>query len=45
MSDFGKSVKQLTQSYDNIVKKNTNVRIAVIGLLVLYTIFLNLLLK
>ena len=38
MSDFGKSVKQLTQSYDNLVNKNKNIKIAVIGLLILYTI-------
>ena len=38
MSDFGKSVKQLNQSYESIIKKNANVRIGVVGLLLLYTI-------
>ena len=38
MSDFGKSVKKMSVSYDNLMNKNKNVKIAVIGLLILYTI-------
>ena len=40
MTDFGKSAKQLTQSYDNLTNKNKNVRLAILGLLVLYTILI-----